>query len=69
MSALTEQVVAEVQRASICTKTGVVKIKSRGQNVVIPDLFTALESTFKELSTFRIVLTGKSNIRVQFNVK
>lgn len=68
MSALTEQVVTEVKRASVCTKTGVVKIKSRGQNVVVPDLFAALESAFKELSTFRIVLTNKSNVRVQFNL-
>ena len=68
MSALQEQVVAEVQRASVCTKTGFVKIKSRGQNVVVPELFTALELAFKELSTFRIVLTNKSNIRVMFSL-
>lgn len=68
MSALQEQVVAEVQRASVCTKTGCVKIKSRGQNVVLPELFSALESAFKELSTFRIVLTNKSNIRVLFSL-
>lgn len=69
MSAFQEQVVAEVQQASIYSKTGTVKIRSRGHNIVLPDLFSALETAFKGLSTFRIVLTNKSNIRVQFNIK
>jgi len=69
MSAIAEQVVIEVKRASVNTKVGTIKIKSRGQKIVIPDLFTALESAFKELSTFRIVLTKGLNLRIQYNLK
>jgi hypothetical protein len=69
MSAIAEQVVIEVKRASVNTKVGTIKIKSRGQKIVIPDLFTALEAAFKELSTFRIVLTKRLNLRIQYNLK
>lgn len=68
MTELQEQVVAKVKQASVCNKVGRVKVKTRGLDVVVPDVFAALESAFANLSTFRIVLTSKSNIRIQYSI-
>lgn len=68
MTELQEQVVAKVKQASVCSKVGRVKVKTRGLDVVVPDIFAALEAAFANLSTFRIVLTAKSNIRIQYSI-
>lgn len=68
MTELQQQAVAKVQQASVCSKVGRVKIKTRGLDVVVPDIFAALESAFANLSTFRIVLTSKSNICIQYSI-
>lgn len=69
MNDLPAMVVAEVQRASNCTKSGEVKVRSRGQPVILVDLFTALESSFSGINTFRITLTNRHNVRVKFNMR
>lgn len=68
LTELQQQVVARIQQAAISSKTGCVKFKTRGLDVIVPDVFAALESAFANLSTFRIVLTRKSNIRIQYSI-
>lgn len=62
------QVVSEVQRAAINNSVGQIKVRSKGRSVVVPDLFSALESNFTGMSTFRIILTRKQNVRVLFSL-
>jgi hypothetical protein len=68
LTELQQQVVARIQQASVSSKSGCVKFKTRGLDVVVPDVFAALEAAFANLSTFRIVLTRKSNIRIQYSI-
>lgn len=62
------EVISLIQRANIKDSVGQIKVRSKGRPVIVPDLFSALEANFSGMSTFRIILTRKQNVRVLFSL-